>query len=454
MEAGADVMVTPCPLCHLSLDAWQQKLEASTGRTFDLPILHLAQLVGVAAGLEESELKFKRHIVDPTSGARAAEGLSARRLPAAGRPARLRRVGLVRGRLGAAARARARLPGLPAELDGLRIAHLSDFHLGVRRHAACRGRAGGRVGGAAAARPRRHHRRPAHAAARRDRSCASSSSGSQSRRTRCSATTTSRSAATRRRVRSNLHELAPATLLRDEGVDARAARPAGLDRRGAPADDRSPAGEDRPELALPRDADLRILLCHFPRVLDRLEPGRFDLVLAGHMHDGQICVPVPRRQDPARASDGAVPARRLPHRRPRVMHVSPGLGTTFVPFRFAARPEATELVLRRRYDRRSSGRPGLDLDGHPRAVRGRRGARGGRRARAVGELDPGTAGRCPRQQRGPASASRCTSSSTGARPSPRSGARCRNGCASTCCGWPTSSPRRSRSSSTRSARDQ
>jgi predicted MPP superfamily phosphohydrolase len=28
------------------------------------------------------------------------------------------------------------------------------------------------------------------------------------------------------------------------------------------------------------------------------------------------------------------------------MHISPGLGTTFVPFRFFARPEATELVLR------------------------------------------------------------------------------------------------------------
>jgi len=60
-------MVTPCPLCHLSLDAWQQKLEASTGRgrAFKMPVLHLAQLVGVAAGLEEAELKFKRHIVDP-----------------------------------------------------------------------------------------------------------------------------------------------------------------------------------------------------------------------------------------------------------------------------------------------------------------------------------------------------------------------------------------------------
>ncbi len=65
LEAGADVMVTPCPLCHLSLDAWQQKLEAATGRTFNLPVLHLAQLVGVAAGLADSELKFKRHVVDP-----------------------------------------------------------------------------------------------------------------------------------------------------------------------------------------------------------------------------------------------------------------------------------------------------------------------------------------------------------------------------------------------------
>ena len=63
MEAGADAMVTPCPLCHLSLDAWQLKLEKQTGRTFDMPILHLSQLVGVAAGFSDSELKFKRHIV-------------------------------------------------------------------------------------------------------------------------------------------------------------------------------------------------------------------------------------------------------------------------------------------------------------------------------------------------------------------------------------------------------
>jgi succinate dehydrogenase / fumarate reductase cytochrome b subunit len=61
-EAGADVIVTPCPLCHLSLDAWQRKASAFAGSDYQIPILHLAQLLGAAAGIEESELKFKRHV--------------------------------------------------------------------------------------------------------------------------------------------------------------------------------------------------------------------------------------------------------------------------------------------------------------------------------------------------------------------------------------------------------
>ena len=62
-DAGADVIVTPCPLCHLSLDAWQQKAEKKAGRELNVPILHLAQLLGAAAGITEDELKFKRHVV-------------------------------------------------------------------------------------------------------------------------------------------------------------------------------------------------------------------------------------------------------------------------------------------------------------------------------------------------------------------------------------------------------
>ena len=63
IEGGADAIVTPCPLCHLSLDAWQSKLKKQTGRDFRMPILHLSQLIGVAAGLTDAELKFKRHVV-------------------------------------------------------------------------------------------------------------------------------------------------------------------------------------------------------------------------------------------------------------------------------------------------------------------------------------------------------------------------------------------------------
>ena len=70
-------MVTPCPLCHLSLDAWQSKLKKKTGKDFQMPILHLSQLIGVAAGLEASELKFRRHVVSVEPSARKTARLSA-----------------------------------------------------------------------------------------------------------------------------------------------------------------------------------------------------------------------------------------------------------------------------------------------------------------------------------------------------------------------------------------
>jgi energy-coupling factor transporter ATP-binding protein EcfA2 len=103
-------------------------------------------------------------------------------------------------------------------------------------------------------------------------------------------------------------------------------------------------GRARPdELADPR-ADLRILLCHYPRVVDRVAPGRFQLVLAGHLHAGQISLPCGAGR--LRLAHLKGPYHQGLYRTPRgVLHLSPGLGTTFVPFRFFARPEATELVL-------------------------------------------------------------------------------------------------------------
>jgi len=103
----------------------------------------------------------------------------------------------------------------------------------------------------------------------------------------------------------------------------------------------------RPHECLEPAAAFRLLLCHFPGIADRL-PGRsFDLILAGHLHAGQICLPGPRRPlTLAHPRAGYVAG--LYETRVGVMHVSPGTGTTFVPFRLLSRPEATELVLRRR----------------------------------------------------------------------------------------------------------
>jgi hypothetical protein len=139
-------------------------------------------------------------------------------------------------------------------------------------------------------------------------------------------------------------EIAGMRLLRDEAVELEHAgctvRIAGLDAESYL--------ERRVEIAsLAGDDGFEILLTHYPTAVDRVRPGTFDLVLAGHMHGGQICVPLPgakvRLAHPHarypegtfRLGDGAT-----------TLVVSRGLGTTFVPFRFFARPEATELILR------------------------------------------------------------------------------------------------------------
>jgi succinate dehydrogenase / fumarate reductase cytochrome b subunit len=67
IDADADCLVTPCPLCHLNLDLQQPLASRYAGRELGLPILHLPQLVGLAFGLDPKELGFNKHVVKPTS---------------------------------------------------------------------------------------------------------------------------------------------------------------------------------------------------------------------------------------------------------------------------------------------------------------------------------------------------------------------------------------------------
>lgn len=233
------------------------------------------------------------------------------------------------------------LPRLPRELDGVRIAHLSDFHLGIPSR-------GSRAVERAVEWVR--ERRPELVVVTGD--LLSRPRGQPTLHRLLSElgmpfvvlgnhdVEYSRDPFSRA---GQLTDVAPARLLVDaaETVQVRGKRVqfVGVDPRAY----RRRAS--KPWELMDESADLRILLCHYPYILDFLPPEAFDLVLAGHMHDGQISLPLGLR----RRYRFAHPNTRYPsglYRRPAAtMHVSPGLGTTFVPFRFFARPEATELVL-------------------------------------------------------------------------------------------------------------
>jgi len=97
-------------------------------------------------------------------------------------------------------------------------------------------------------------------------------------------------------------------------------------------------------------ADIRIGVMHSPepRVLDRFTADGYDLLLAGHTHGGQLCLPwygtlVTNCELERQRARGL-------HRHPADgqawLHVSAGLGTSpWAPVRFACRPEASLLTL-------------------------------------------------------------------------------------------------------------
>ncbi len=63
-DNNADVMVTPCPLCHLNLDVKQKSAAKTINRELYLPVLHLPQLIGLALGCTPEELGLQHHVTE------------------------------------------------------------------------------------------------------------------------------------------------------------------------------------------------------------------------------------------------------------------------------------------------------------------------------------------------------------------------------------------------------
>jgi len=64
-DAGpADCIATVCPMCHMNLDSYQDKVSQVMGKKLPkIPVVFLPQLIGLAFGASEDDLLFKRHVV-------------------------------------------------------------------------------------------------------------------------------------------------------------------------------------------------------------------------------------------------------------------------------------------------------------------------------------------------------------------------------------------------------
>jgi len=64
-EAGAECIPTPCPLCQINLDAYQSRVNGRFKTNFNLPVLFVTQLIGLALGIESKSLGLDTNIVSP-----------------------------------------------------------------------------------------------------------------------------------------------------------------------------------------------------------------------------------------------------------------------------------------------------------------------------------------------------------------------------------------------------
>jgi heterodisulfide reductase subunit B len=62
-ESGAHMIVVACPLCQSNLDMRQPDIEKHLGKNFDLPVMYFTQLMALAFGINEKELRLPKHIV-------------------------------------------------------------------------------------------------------------------------------------------------------------------------------------------------------------------------------------------------------------------------------------------------------------------------------------------------------------------------------------------------------
>jgi heterodisulfide reductase subunit B len=64
-DSQADALVSVCPFCSVMYEGNQKAVEKRSGRAYNLPVLYLPQVLGLALGLDPADLGFKQNRVKP-----------------------------------------------------------------------------------------------------------------------------------------------------------------------------------------------------------------------------------------------------------------------------------------------------------------------------------------------------------------------------------------------------
>lgn len=64
-DVGADALCLVCPFCSVMYDSNQKSIEAEYGVKYQLPVLYLTQILGLAMGYDTEDLGFHMNVVKP-----------------------------------------------------------------------------------------------------------------------------------------------------------------------------------------------------------------------------------------------------------------------------------------------------------------------------------------------------------------------------------------------------
>ena len=62
-DSGARCITVSCPMCQINLDMRQLDIRKQTGKSYDMPIVYITQLIGLCLGVPAAQLGFEKLMI-------------------------------------------------------------------------------------------------------------------------------------------------------------------------------------------------------------------------------------------------------------------------------------------------------------------------------------------------------------------------------------------------------